>query len=212
MRISAISHINQTERNDQGLSLTQRTCDISSAAQSAVLLPILIAVMVPFAMLAADALAQPETLDRMTDAPVNAITAVTGVLVWALMFGIPTWHALKRFGSKRSIEIANGQVSVTDANLMGSKQWNAPLCEFEGLSHHQRTSLSGTRNELILMHKKSDRCLLLKMADNISQNETEDLANRLDLALLPPGAMFRQNNTLRLPTFKMPIGLRPQNA
>ncbi|MCH9807506.1 MAG: hypothetical protein K0U74_07230 [Alphaproteobacteria bacterium] len=212
MRINAIAQLSTNESADKTLSITQRTCGLSAAAQSAVLVPVLIAVIVPFVMLAAEAVAQPETLDRMTDAPVTTLSALTGVIVWAVMFGIPAWHALKRLGSKRVIEIADGTVSVTDQYLLGKRRWQAQLSEFKGVSHHQRTNLSGSRNELILVHDRKDRCLLLNLADEISQDETERMANRLGLRQLAPGAMFTRAHGLRLPTFQLPAARHLQRA
>ncbi len=212
MRINAISEITETGTNDDGLNLTQRTCKISAAAQSALLVPVLVAVMVPFGILAAEAVAHPETLDQMTQAPINTLSAITGAIVWGLMFGIPAWHALWRIGSKRSVKIAGSTVMVTNTNLLGSTSWQAPLQDFQGLSHHQRTSLSGTREELILIHKRDDRCLLLRMAENISQDETEEMASRLGVSLLSPGAMFRRHQSFQLPKIQLPPLFRLQRA
>ena len=200
-RLNAVKEHHLLDRNeDQILAIRQSSCGLSAAAQAAVLLPILIGVMIPFAMLAAEAISEPAARERLTGAPVPVAGALIGMAIWIVMFGTPAWKGLQRLGWRRAITIANDTVTVTDKSLFGIHKWNLPLSSFAGVSHHVRTSLSGTRNELILVHKDHDRCLLIHMADDIDQNETETFAKRLGLPVLLPGILFhRQRHRLLIP-------------
>jgi hypothetical protein len=200
-RLNAVKKHHLLDRSeDQILAIRQRSCGLSEAAQAAVLLPILIGVMIPFAMLAAEAISEPAVRERLTGAPVPVAGALVGMAIWVVMFGTPAWKGIQRLGWRRAITIANEAVTVTDKSLFGIHKWNLPLSSFAGVSHHVRTSLSGTRNELILVHKDHDRCLLIHMADEIDQYETETFAKRLGLPVLQPGILFRlQRNRLLIP-------------
>lgn len=137
-------------------------------------------------MLAAEAVANPAIWDRLSTSPVNALGALVGVGIWLAMFGIPSWRAMQRLGWILDIEIKDRTVAVRERSLLGTRSWHCPLEQFEGISHHVRTSLSGTRHELVLIHPERERSLLVHMAETISKNETDAFAQRFGLATLSP--------------------------
>lgn len=194
------------------LSIRQHSCGLSAATQAAVLLPILIGVIVPFALLAADAIAQPALRERLSGAPIPVAGALFGMGIWLVMFGAPAWKGLQRLGWRRSITIAANTVDVTDKNWFGTKKWTLPLRSFEGVSHHIRTSLTDTRHELILVHKRTERCLLIHVADQISQHETEQFASQLGLPVLLPDILLRRRRSFALIPISRPLTLQSQQV
>ena len=87
-------------------------------------------------------------------------------------------------------------VSVSDCAVLGSRSWQAPLEEFSGIAHWVRSSLSGVRHELHLVHPDPRKSLLIHRADHISQ-ATIDAAGAL-LGLPPVPARPRLGARKRL--------------
>lgn len=174
------------------LKLEQRSCWVSAAVQAALFIPVLTLVVAPFAMVAAEAIAEPAARERLTGAPLNSAAALVGVIVWIAMFGRPAISSLGRLNWRRAVTVAHGVVSVEDVSLFGRRTWSQPLSAYCGVSHHVRTSLSGTRHEIVLVHPERRACVLLQMSDTIGSEEAEALAQRLGVAHLEAGALFRR--------------------
>lgn len=68
------------------------------------------------------------------------------------------------------------------------------------VAHHVRTSLSGTRHELILVHPEQEKSILLCVAPRTSQSEVDCVAALIGHKPIPPGELYRFN------------GLRPRTA
>jgi hypothetical protein len=199
MRIQAVAEHTLVENpGDADFACHQRACGISAAIQGVLLIASVIVVMAPFSVVAAEAIAQPTVFDRLTGAPARAAGALAGVAIWLFMFGIPAWRAFARMGRSQTIRIAGGLVEVSEKTMMRTYDWVAPLSEFQGISHNVRTNVSGTRQELILVHPHAAKCLLLGMKDTISQTETDDLAARLNVPVLPTGFMHRRRQSADL--------------
>lgn len=200
MRIQAIStHVAIKDQPDADFACHQRANGLSALVQGALLIASLVVVMAPFSIIAAEAVAEPAMLDRFSDAPARAAVAFAGVAIWIVMFGIPAMRAFGRMGRSQAIKIAGGIVEISEKTLIGRNNWSAPIVDFEGISHHIRTSISGMRQELILVHPQATKCLLLAMDQTISQNETEALADRLGTPVIPAGRMHRRNPNARRP-------------
>lgn len=206
MRIQGIAeHITFDNLSGADFACHQRACGFRALVQGALLVASMIVVMAPFSVVAAQAIGTPDMLDRLTGAPANAAVAFAGVALWIFMFGIPALRAFARMGRRQDIKIADGYVEVSEKTLIGKNNWTLPLSDFEGLSHHIRTSLSGARQELILVHPQLSKCLLLAMGDTITQNEAETLASKLGLPVLPEGLLHRRRKTFRMPRFALSL-------
>ncbi len=205
MHIKAVTQFVETEANETSkLSVTQRTCWLTAALQVVLLVPIVVLVLVPFVALTADAIAEPTARERLSSAPFNALGAAIGVAVWVFMFGNPAWKALRRLNWQRQLSITDTEAVVSDRSLLGNRQWSEPLRNYRGLSHHVRTTLSGTRHELILVHRNPSNCLLVAVADNIGHEQLEDFARKLGVDVLPSGVLFRSRRTARTGTATIP--------
>ncbi|MBU1211699.1 MAG: hypothetical protein KJ587_10555 [Alphaproteobacteria bacterium] len=212
MRISAVSELLILRDDSDHLAIRQRACGITAATETLLLLPVLIAVLAPSAMIAAQALAEPATRDRLAASPINTAGALVGVAIWVAMFAIPAFHALRRIGWSRSVELDRDTVRICDRTLFGTRRLQLPLRDFHGISHHVRTNLSGTRHELVLVHPDRSNSLLLQMSESISQDATEAYARRFRLPLLPAGALFLRRPRLGLRFARLLPALKPQEA
>lgn len=210
MRDFPASHLTAIRDEPAKLVLNQRACGMSAAAQALLLVTILTAVMVPGVMVAASAVAEASVRDRLVELPVNAAGALIGVTVWLAMFGIPAFRALRRLGWSRIIEIDPKSAKVHDRTIFGRRTFTLPLTAFDGVSHHVRTNLSGTRHELVLVHPERAKSLVVKLGESISQAETEAFACRFNVNQLPAGSLFRRG--FRLPRLGVPPLFKPQHA
>lgn len=93
--------------------------------------------------------------------------------VWLVVFAWPIAVRAARSGLTRCVEIADGEVHVIDTGLFGTESWTQPLAAYHGLTHRVRSSLSGVRHELILIHPISSRNILVRVAPRIAQHEIE---------------------------------------
>ena len=82
-------------------------------------------------------------------------------------------------------------VSVSDRAVLGSRLWQVPLEEFSGIAHWVRSSLSGVRHELHLVHADPGKSLLIHRADHISQATIDAAGALLGLPPIPVAAQPR---------------------
>ena len=65
---------------------------------------------------------------------------------------------------------------------MRAAAWSEPLAQYAGVAHRVRASLSGLRHELILVHRKPSRSILLDVSQRIAAEDAARVANLLGLA------------------------------
>ena len=119
------------------------------------------------------------------DNPLAALQVVAGLGLWTALFIVPARRLLQRFGTQRSVRIEGGMVSVSDRAVLGSRLWQVPLEEFSGIAHWVRSSLSGVRHELHLVHADPGKSLLIHRADHISQATIDAAGALLGLPSIP---------------------------
>ncbi len=90
----------------------------------------------------------------------------------------------------RSVEIRDGQVTITQKRLFGAKTWTTPLADYAGVIHHVRASLSGLRHELILAHADRRNSILLAIADRFTQTEIDHVAALLGQREVPSASIY----------------------
>jgi hypothetical protein len=115
----------------------------------------------------------------------------SGLATWAALFLVPAKRIIQRFGNRRRVTIARERVTVVDDGLFRSSHWLAPLAEFRGIAHHVRATLSGVRHELILVHARRDRSVLLYSADTIAQSTIDRASALFCLPQLPARELYR---------------------
>jgi len=154
------------------------------------LVPAMIAVIIPIGMMAAHAAREPSLAAAIWDKPLSAIQVLIGLVFWAAIFLIPIKNMLARLGRERIIRIQAGHVYVTDKHIFFRKKWVVPLSAFRGLAHNVRATHSGARQELFLVHGDKRRSLLLHTSDNISHDVIEKACHLLDKPQLPSRDLY----------------------
>ena len=155
---------------------------LSTAVRLSLLVPTLAVMVSPAVLLAATAT---PALWAAADNPLAATQVVAGLGLWTALFIVPARRLLQRFGTQRSVRIEGGMVSVSDRAVLGSRLWQVPLEEFSGIAHWVRSSLSGVRHELHLVHADPGKSLLIHRADHISQATIDAAGALLGLPSIP---------------------------
>ena len=192
MRCSTIETIfPATPAQNLPLLLEQRPSAASSLLMLAILLPVTIALVTPFALLGHAAAASPQVRAVLGQNPLVATQIGLGLSFWFVLFAWPLKRLTDGFASRRSIEIDRNRVTAVDKTLLGSQTWTEPLASYAGIVHHVRASLSGLRHELILAHETREHTVLLTISDRISQAEIDRMCALLGLRELPSRELYR---------------------
>src|SRR5262249_53422224 len=135
---------------------------ISALIMLLLLVPALLVGLVPTALLVAYA---SSSWGIAADNPGAAAQVLVGIAMWTVLFVLPAKRIVQRFGAARQIMIDRDYVSVSDRGFFGTRHWSAPLAEYTGIARHLRSTLSGLRSELILVHRESRKSILLHSGD-----------------------------------------------
>ena len=142
------------------LQLVQKPSRGAAISQFLLASPTLIAWIVPI-VLCAQAAADPQTLDIISDRPFAAGQIALAFVGWSLIFGIPLVSLSKRIGASRSITINADTVRVADTSWLRTRHWSQPLAAYRGLGQRVRTTLSGLEHEVVLVHSDPAKAVVL---------------------------------------------------
>lgn len=161
--------------------LEQSTSHASVVLKALLMVPALAAVAVPLALLGAHAMAEPAPFTMLAEHPMEAVQISLGLMLWCALFVWPLRMVLARAGAERVIDITADTVRVTERGPFRSATWAEPLGAYRGIAHYVRTSLSGVRHEMILVHADPRRHVLLAAAPTMPQSLLTRTASLLDL-------------------------------
>jgi hypothetical protein len=153
------------------------------------LVPVLAMVIVPVGLVLA--FAGHEVSDAVAQHPLAAAILGAGLIAWMALFLVPAKRIIQRFGHRRRVTIAHERVTVADDSLFGARHWSAPLAEFRGIAHHIRSTLSGVRHELILVHPSRSRSVMLHSAQAIGQPTIDRATALFRLQQVPAHELYR---------------------
>jgi hypothetical protein len=172
------------------------------------LLPPAVATMLaPLGLLAASAV---PTLEVVADNPLVALQASAGIALWTALFVVPVRRLLRHWRCARSVRIEAGVVTVREQALLGYRTWQMPLPEFAGIAHLVRSSLSGVRHELYLVHPKRSKSLLIHCAESISPAAVARVGALLGLPIVPALRLYPRLPTTPAPTLGGSLAARPR--
>ncbi len=157
------------------------------------MLPVLAVLIIPPALILL--LAVEDLRHAVADKPLAVGMLVLGLATWAAVFLVPTQRLIRKLWTARTVNVAADCVTVNDSGFLGSRLWTAPLSDFAGIAHHVRATLSGVRDELVLVHRDRRRTVLLHTADRISQATIDQAAALLRLPQLPARELYRVTRT-----------------
>lgn len=160
-------------------------------------------VVLPQLTLALQAMTVTETRNLILSNPLFATELALAIGFWIALFAWPLKRLAVRVNWRRELEITPESVAVKDHKAFSQNAWNAPLNSYLGIAYHVRTSLSGIRHELILMHPQKHRSVLLMVSEHIS---AADIARFSALLQLPE---VSAKDLYALPRLRQAL---PQNA
>ena len=147
-------------------------------------------VVVPQLALAVHALTLPETRALILSQPLLALDLTAAFAFWIGLFGWPLKRLATRISWRRELEITRDEVAVNDRKAFGARTWTAPLNSYSGIAHHIRTSLSGTRHELVLVHPDQERSVLLMVSEHIPASDIARFSRLLGLPEISAKALY----------------------
>lgn len=164
--------------------------------------------LVPIATIALHVVADPATRANLMIHPGRALLMATGLLFVVVLCLWPLLSLVERIGRKRIVLLDRKDVSITDRGLFGSQSWHQPLSTYLGLAHHVRSTHSGIRHELILIHAEPYAHVLLAIGPHFTHDDLRTLANRLSIPIVPPTVLYPR---MRLPYWIRRTGLTPND-
>lgn len=153
--------------------------------------PALVLLAVPM-LVGAHVATVPEAMSAVSEHPMAALQVLVGCLLWAALIAIPLTQALCRLHARRCVVIDEVGVAVTETTITGARSWTAPLASYRGIAHHVRTSVSGVRHELILVHPDPARNVLLTMKHRLTQASVDKAKQLLGLPEVPARAIYER--------------------
>lgn len=117
--------------------------------------------------------------DGLVARPATSLGLVGATLLTGLIAAVPLSAAFARLGRRQSVSVTGDEVRVRECSLLGDRQWRAPLSSFAGVAHRIRSSLSGVRHEIVLVHADPSRSILLAIAPRVTLADLERMAETL---------------------------------
>lgn len=148
----------------------------------------------PFFLIVSTALASQGLRETVATQPLAVAQVLTGLTFWLVLFGFPIYRLLDSVTRSRIVEIAHGRLTVTDRSFGREATWQVPIAAFSGVAHNLRTSLSGVRHELILVHPQRERSVLLAMANTLNTSDLNRVCTALGLPEMSASA-YRARGT-----------------
>jgi hypothetical protein len=171
------------------LTIDHKSSRASALIMLMLLVPALLVGLVPTALLVAFA---SSSWGVAADNPGAAAQVLVGIGLWTVLFVLPAKRIVQRFGAERRICVDTSSVTVSERGLFGSRHWSAPLSEYTGIARHLRSTLSGLRHELILVHREPRKSVLLHSGDLASPPTIEQAVRLLALPEIQPRELYRR--------------------
>lgn len=136
------------------------------------------------------ALTSADVRNALAEHPLVAVELALALMFWVGLIVWPLRNILLALISDRFVDIRNGEVSVVDRTLFSKALWQMPLASFEGVALHTRSSLSGVRQEAVLVHSNKNRSIILMAAERIAGTEFDKLCRMLRLPAVPADRLY----------------------
>ena len=149
------------------------------------------AVVLPQIGLAGYALSSPELRHAILAQPMVSLQLAIALAFWIGLFAWPLHALYGRLTWRRTVEITDETVAVAELLAFGGSNWTAPLSSYRGVAHHIRSSLSGNRHELVLVHPDPKRSVLLMVAYHLCEADVARMTQLLRLPQIPAQELYR---------------------
>ncbi len=191
MRIAAVSSVDMSiDQTHASADFTMKSSKLQAVMLIAVGLGGLICLFAPLALIALDALANPQVIHSLSQNLGSAILVTCGVALASALLSYPLRAGLTRLAADAKVRMADGMVQFEGNGLTGQESWRAPLAQFCGVTHHIRATLSGPRHEIILVHPDPSKDILLHLAPRHPKEDAVHYADLLGLGQLQPRTLY----------------------
>ena len=174
------------------LTIEQRTSPNSAAIAGAFIAVAAALLLAPFGVLAAHAAVDPAAVFATLRNPATALQLGIGLLFGLAFVAVPLRKLLRGTLQPRRIVVSRHTVSAGNGDAGMEAVWSEPLASYEGVAHHIRTSLSGAQHEIVLVHARASRTVVLATADRISQPQVAAMAALLNVAQVPARQLYER--------------------
>ncbi len=107
------------------------------------------------------------------------------------LFGLPAIGLVRRFGSHRTVHVDEAFVAISETGPLLRRGKTRPLSDFAGICHVIRTSLTGTRHDLLLVDARGRRHVVFHSADTIAAETIMSASANLGLPEIPARDVMR---------------------
>jgi hypothetical protein len=186
MHLSAIDRISPATPIDQLPIRLDLAASRGSLAISLLLtIPAVVFLITPFALVGWLAAVEPDAFLRTDLTWVSGLQLVAGLAVTLAVAAAAVRRLRAVWVRSATVEVGHGVVAVVERGFGFTRRWTAPITEFLGVAHNVRSSLSGFRHELVLVHPDPSRHVLLRVDSLIAQPHIDRLAIMLGLSQIP---------------------------
>jgi hypothetical protein len=190
MFLSAIDRISPATPIDQ---LPIRLDIAGSRGGLAIALMLLVSaaafLLTPFLMVGSLAAFQTEAFLKADITWVGGVQLAVGFAVALALTAFAMRRVRMAWGSNATVEIGHGVVAVVERRFGVSHRWALPVTDFLGLAHNVRSSLSGARHELVLVHADPAHNVLIGLAPSMPQQHIDRVAILLGLLEIPASSL-----------------------
>jgi hypothetical protein len=148
------------------------------------------AIVLPQIGFAIYAFASTDVRSALVKQPVVAVELALALVFWIGLIVWPLRNILIALISDRFVDIRDGEVKVVDRTPFSTTMWQMPLTSFEGVALNNRSSLSGVRQEAVLVHPNRHRSIIVMAAERIGTQELDSLCCMLSLPVVPAGRLY----------------------
>ncbi|MCB1510706.1 MAG: hypothetical protein KDJ36_07360 [Hyphomicrobiaceae bacterium] len=172
---------------------TGRMCASLAVAAFAALM------LTPFVAIGVAAAAQGDVLTSVVEnGPINPASAIMLAAVASLALCLLCWGLVRGLSCRRivrRVSIADGCIQVQDKTGRGLHAWSEPVQAYLGLAHRVRTSLSGSRHEIWLVHGDQKKSFPLMIATILGETELAARAEQTGLKVVPFSTLRSRTRT-----------------
>jgi len=191
MRVAIYDEVEPPLPDQLPLRLTQTCSQREATIWLAFLVPIALGILAVAGTVFLETLLVPETRAYALAHPVTGLALIMGFATVGYLLTIPARRLVARLTTSRNVYIGDGMVHVLEGSNARARCWAEPLNNYLGVAAHMRTSLAGTRHELILIHPQREKSVLLSVAPRTTQGEVARVAGMLGHNEITPGVLYR---------------------
>ena len=148
------------------------------------LVPLLSALLTPFWLVGTQLVSDPTARAILSGRPLLGVQLLMALVTVVWIFGWPLLNFARRGLEHRRITIDETTVHCIATGPFGTSIWSEPISNYAGIAPEVRTSLSGARHLIALVHPKASRCVRLPSRD-VPEAALQSVARLFILAEIP---------------------------